>query len=247
MTSLSVNVNKVATLRNTRALGIPDPAHFAEIALRAGAHGVTVHPRPDRRHVRPGDVEAIARLMRRYPHAEYNIEGNPFQGDYLELVRAARPHQCTLVPDDPGAFTSDHGWDVGREECRLRPAIAELKALGCRVSLFVDADPAQAAAAAGVGADRVELYTEPYAAAFARGDRDAAAPYAEAARAAIAAGLGVNAGHDLNLDNLAPFLSAVPGVLEVSIGHALLADALEFGLAPTVARYLDAIASSISP
>ena len=246
-TKLSVNVNKVATLRNTRPhVGIPGVVRAAALALEAGAHGVTVHPRPDRRHVTPADVRDLAALLRRYPHAEFNIEGNPFH-DYMGLVSEVRPAQCTLVPDEVSAATSDHGWDLSRDAGRLRPVVASLKALGCRVSLFMDPDPAQVVRAAGLGADRVELYTEPYARSFERGDPGAADAYAAAARAAAAAGLGVNAGHDLNLSNLPPFLARVPHVLEVSIGHALVADALEFGLPETVRKYLAACEAGPGP
>jgi pyridoxine 5-phosphate synthase len=239
-TKLSVNVNKVATLRNTRPqIGIPSVVRAAALCLDAGAHGVTVHPRPDQRHVTPADVRDVAALMEGYPHAEFNIEGNPFH-TYIEVVREVRPTQCTLVPDEPGAFTSDHGWDLARDAGRVRPVVESLKGLGCRVSLFMDPDPQQVRRAKDVGADRVELYTEPYAVAFARGDARASDAYAAAARAAAEAGLGVNAGHDLNLLNLPPFLARVPNVLEVSIGHALIADALEFGLPETVKKYLSA-------
>jgi pyridoxine 5-phosphate synthase len=241
MTLLSANINKVALLRNTRTVGIPNVVHAARIALAAGAHGITVHPRPDGRHVRAQDVRDLAAVLRETPGAEFNIEGNPFHG-VLEFVRDVRPAQCTLVPDETGAFTSDHGWDLDQDGERLRPVIAELKALGVRVSLFMDPVPAAMAAAAKLGADRVELYTEPYARAFGGTEQRAVlARYVESARAARAAGLGVNAGHDLNLDNLSPFIEAVPGVLEVSIGHALIADALEFGLGEAVRRYLDVI------
>jgi len=240
MTSLSANLNKVALLRNTRTIGIPDVVHAARIALGAGAQGITVHPRPDGRHVRANDVRDLAAVVRERG-AEFNIEGNPFHG-LLEFAREVRPSQCTLVPDETGAFTSDHGWDLERDGVRLAPLLAELKALRVRVSLFMDPVPAAMAAAARLGADRVELYTEPYARAFGTpGQRASLEVYAEAARAAQGAGLGVNAGHDLNLANLPAFLSAVPKVLEVSIGHALIADALEFGLAETVRRYLAAI------
>jgi pyridoxine 5-phosphate synthase len=236
-TKLSVNLNKVATLRNTREIGIPSVTHFARICLDAGADGVTLHPRPDRRHIRPDDVRDVAAVLGGYPDAELNIEGNPFHG-LLEHVLAVRPAQCTLVPDGEAQATSDHGWDLARDGERLRPVLARLRALGVRSSLFMDADPSAVARAKEVGADRVELYTEPYAAAFARGAHDGAlAVCAEAARAATLAGLGVNAGHDLNLANLGPFLAEVPGVLEVSIGHALVADALELGMAETVRRY----------
>ena len=244
MTLLSANLNKVALLRNTRTLGIPSVLRAAQIALAAGAHGITVHPRPDGRHVRANDVRELAAVLRKSAGAEFNIEGNPFHG-LLDFVRDVRPAQCTLVPDETGAFTSDHGWDVERDAARLGPVISELRALGVRVSLFMDAVPASMVAAAKLGADRVELYTEPYARAFGGPEQRATlARYVESARAAQGAGLGVNAGHDLNLDNLTPFLAAVPKVLEVSIGHALVADALEFGLGEAVRRYLEAIRRS---
>jgi pyridoxine 5-phosphate synthase len=247
MAKLSVNVNKIATLRNTRALDLPSVVGLSRVALAAGAHGITVHPRPDHRHIRPADVYALADLLRtEFPAAEFNIEGNPFF-DYVHFARDVRPTQCTLVPDSPEAATSDHGWDVVREAKRLGPVIAELKGYGCRVSLFVDADPAVMRPAADLGADRVELYTEPYAAAFARGDARAVEPYAAAAAAAAEAGLGVNAGHDLNLDNLPPLVARLPNLLEVSIGHALIGDALELGLAETVRRYLAAAGTVTVP
>lgn len=242
MTRLSVNLNKIALLRNSRNLGIPGVTRAATIVLDAGAHGITVHPRPDGRHIRAADVQELADLLRNRPDAEFNIEGNPYHG-LLDFVRAVRPQQCTLVPDDPAAFTSDHGWDIRRDGERIKPVIAGLKTLGVRVSLFMDPLPAMMPAVQMLGADRVELYTEPYAAAFGGPDEArVAARYAEAARAAQHAGLGVNAGHDLNQSNLPRFLTAVPGVLEVSIGHALIADALEAGLARTVVNYLAAIA-----
>lgn len=243
MTKLSVNLNKVALLRNSRTLGIPSVVRAAIIALDAGAHGITVHPRPDGRHIRTQDVYELAELLKSRAGVEFNIEGNPFHA-VLDLVREVLPQQCTLVPDDPGAFTSDHGWDLRRDGARLRPIIAGLKALGVRVSLFMDPLPEAMPAARDAGADRVELYTEPYARAFGTaGENAVLARYAAAAQAAQQAGLGINAGHDLNQDNLPRFLSAVPGVLEVSIGHALIADALEFGLAQTVKGYLAATGS----
>jgi len=241
-TKLSVNLNKIALVRNTRTLGIPSLVRAARIALGAGAQGITVHPRPDGRHVRGPDVRELADVLREWPQAEFNIEGNPFHG-LLEFVRQVRPAQCTLVPDETGAFTSDHGWDLARDADRLQPVITEAKALGARVSLFMDPIPEAVALARGIGADRVELYTEPYARVFGTTEEAAMlARYADTARAAQRAGLGVNAGHDLNRDNLPAFLSTVPGVLEVSIGHALIADALEFGLEDTVKQYLHAIA-----
>lgn len=240
MTRLSVNLNKVALLRNTRALGIPSVTRAATIALHAGAHGITIHPRPDERHIRQQDAHDLTALLKDWPQAEFNIEGNPFHS-MLPLVRAIRPHQCTLVPDDPAAYTSDHGWNLPRDTERLKPVTAELKALGIRVSLFMDPQPEAMALAREAGADRVELYTEPYAKAYGGSSEDAIlGQYVEAARAAQEVGLGVNAGHDLNLHNLPRFLLAVPAVLEVSIGHALIADALETGLAEAVQAYLAA-------
>jgi len=247
MTRLSVNLNKIALLRNSRALGIPSVTRAAAIALDAGAHGITVHPRPDARHIRVSDVDELAALLKYRPGIEFNIEGNPFEG-LIDIARKVLPQQCTLVPDDPGAVTSDHGWDVLRDGRRLRPLIAELKALGIRVSLFMDHVPDAMAAVRALGADRVELYTEPYARTFGGTDEAAqVASYAAAARAAQKAGLGVNAGHDLNQENLPRFLSGVPGILEVSIGHALVADAIETGLAATVRGYLAAISRAASP
>jgi len=244
VTALSVNLNKIALVRNTRRLGIPSVSKFATIALEAGADGITVHPRPDGRHVRGEDVHELATLLARWPAAEFNIEGNPFH-QLMDYVRQVRPQQCTFVPDETGAFTSDHGWDLPREGGRLRPVIDEARALGVRVSLFMDPQPQAMRLAREVGADRVELYTEPYALAFgSAAQAQTLARYRAAAEAAQAVGLGVNAGHDLNRDNLPPFLTGVPGVLEVSIGHALTADALEFGMAATVRMYLAAIRSA---
>jgi pyridoxine 5-phosphate synthase len=237
MTALSVNLNRVALLRNSRPLDIPNLCRAATIALSAGADGITLHPRPDARHVRPGDVLDVARLLGQWPAVEYNLEGNPLH-QLMDHVRAVRPHQCTFVPDAPDAATSDHGWDLSRDADRLRPLIAQAHEAGSRVSLFMDADPDAMAAAREAGADRVELYTEPYARAHGGSGQAASLErYRRAAEAAIRAGLEVNAGHDLNLANLADFLIAVPGVREVSIGHALIADALEFGLAEAVRLY----------
>ena len=241
MTKLSVNVNKVALLRNSRSLGIPSVLQAARTALQAGAHGITVHPRPDERHIRPHDVRDLATLLKAWPLAEFNIEGNPFQG-LVDIVREARPQQCTLVPDEIGQLTSDHGWDLPKDAARLAPLIAELKAIGVRVSLFMDPVANVMAGVKALGADRIELYTEPYAQAFGKSNQtQVLRRYADAALAAQQAGLGVNAGHDLNLQNLPAFLQGVPQVLEVSIGHALIADALEFGLADSVRRYLAAV------
>ena len=242
-TALSVNLNKVALVRNTRHLGIPSVTRAAAICLQAGAHGITVHPRPDARHIRADDVRALhALLAKDWPRAEFNIEGNPFH-NLMDFIRELRPHQATFVPDSEGQFTSDHGWDLARDAERVRPLIAECKALGVRVSLFMDAEPQAMALAKAVGADRVELYTEPYAAAWGTpGQGRELQRFAAAARAAQDQGLGVNAGHDLSRENLPDFLRAVPGVLEVSIGHALVSDALELGYAATVRAYLAAMA-----
>jgi pyridoxine 5-phosphate synthase len=242
-TKLSVNLNKVATLRNTRAIGIPSVTRFARIAIGAGTDGITIHPRPDQRHIRHDDVAELAALIqdsRGVRAIELNIEGNPFPDSPLLLhVEAHRPDQCTLVPDSVEQSTSDHGWDLVKDKERLRPILAHLRSIGVRSSLFMDPDASLIGRAKDLGADRVELYTEPYAAAFARGECGRAlAACRDAALAAANAGLGVNAGHDLNLENLRPFLAGVPGVLEVSIGHALIADALELGMADTVKRYL---------
>lgn len=240
-TALSVNVNKIALLRNTRHLGIPSVVRAATLCLEAGCHGITVHPRPDERHIRAHDVRELGVLLKQWPEAEYNIEGNPFH-NLMAHVREQRPHQVTFVPDSEGQFTSDHGWDLDADADRLRPLIAEAHSFGVRVSLFMDPLPEAMAKARALGADRVELYTEPYAAAHGTPHQaEELARFTAAAKAAQAAGLGVNAGHDLNQLNLPDFLRAVPGVLEVSIGHALVADALEVGLPETVRAYQRAI------
>ena len=243
-TALSVNLNKVALVRNTRHLGIPSLARAATQCLDAGARGITVHPRPDARHIRADDVHDLSALLKARPDTaaiEFNIEGNPFQ-NLMDFVRTLRPHQTTFVPDSESQFTSDHGWRFPDDAERLRPLIAEAHALGVRVSLFMDPIPGMMAAARDVGADRVELYTEGYASS--RDTPEAAAMlacYTATALAAQAVGLGVNAGHDLSRDNLADFLRAVPGVLEVSIGHAFVADALELGYAGVTRDYLRCI------
>ncbi|GAB4212297.1 MAG: pyridoxine 5'-phosphate synthase [Rhodoferax sp.] len=243
VTHLSVNLNKVALVRNTRHLGIPSVTRAAELCLQAGAHGITVHPRPDQRHIRTQDVSDLAQLLRAWPEREFNIEGNPFHNLMdvaAALVDQGLPlHQLTLVPDAQGQFTSDHGWDLAADADRLRPIIAQAHAWGVRVSLFMDAEAGPMAVARALGADRVELYTEPYAAAWGTHDQAAQlARFAAAAQAALDAGLAVNAGHDLNRDNLPAFVARVPRVSEVSIGHALIADALELGYTRTVAAYL---------
>jgi pyridoxine 5-phosphate synthase len=242
-TNLSVNLNKVALVRNTRHLGIPSVTRAATLCLQAGAAGITVHPRPDARHIRAQDVLDLAVLLKAWPDREFNVEGNPFH-NLMDCVRDLRQrglpvHQVTFVPDSEGQFTSDHGWVFPVDAARLQPLIADAHALDLRVSLFMDADPSAMAAAKAVGADRVELYTEPYAAAWGTAEQGAQlARFAAAAQAALDVGLGVNAGHDLNLQNLAAFAQQVPGLQEVSIGHAFIADALELGYATTTGAYL---------
>ena len=237
-TALSVNLNKVALIRNTRHLGIPSVTRAATLCLQAGAQGITVHPRPDARHIRPDDVPALSGLLRQWPGREFNIEGNPFH-NLMEFVLALKPDQATFVPDSEGQFTSDHGWRFPHDAERLRPVIDQARSAGVRVSLFMDPEPDQMALAREAGADRVELYTEPYAQAFGTPRQaEVLARYRDSVRAARAAGLGVNAGHDLNLDNLGTFLRGVGEVDEVSIGHALISDALERGYAETVRAYL---------
>lgn len=252
MTRLSVNVNKIAVLRNSRGGALPDVVRAAAACLDAGAHGITVHPRPDARHVTEADVHALAELARARG-VEFNLEGNPFAPPrpgypgFHALCEAVRPAQATLVPDADDQLTSDHGFDFRRDPGDLAARVAALKALGCRVSLFVDGDEAATALppeqgveqAAAVGADRIELYTGPYAAAVEAGidAARAAASFATVARRAQAVGLGVNAGHDLSQHNLGAFLRWVPEVLEVSIGHALISESLYDGLDATVRAY----------
>lgn len=247
-TRLSVNLNKIAVLRNSRGGALPSVLQAARVCIAAGCNGLTVHPRPDQRHIRPDDVDALAAIA----EVELNIEGNPFAGadaagypGLLALVERARPAQATLVPDGDAQLTSDHGFDLRRDGLRLAPLIARLKQVSCRVSLFMDAGSADIERAAEIGADRIEIYTGPYAQAFARGDHAHALDIcAETARRAQAAGLGVNAGHDLDQANLGAFLGAVPDVLEVSIGHALIGEAIYDGLAATVKTYLRVIDSA---
>jgi pyridoxine 5-phosphate synthase len=241
MTRLSVNLNKIAVLRNSRGGALPNVVDAARVAIAAGADGITVHPRPDLRHIRPDDVFALAQMLT----VEYNIEGNPFAGSnaagypgFIELVEAVRPTQVTLVPDSDAQITSDHGFDIGRDGERLRPVVARLRASGARVSLFVDAGSCWGRAIRALGADRIEIYTGPYAHAHAGGDATAAlAACAQTAADARAAGLAVNAGHDLDQCNLGPLLAAAGPIAEVSIGHALINDALYAGLDAVVRRY----------
>lgn len=279
-TALSVNLNKVALLRNSRHLGLPSVVRAAQLCLQAGAAGITIHPRPDERHIRAADVADLAELLRvQWPAAEFNIEGNPTH-NLMGFIEAVRPAQATFVPDAQDQFTSDHGWDVAADAAVLKPLIAQCQAWGVRVSLFMDANAAAMPSVRELGADRVELYTEPYAAAFDQAwvlhahdlgalERamqlawaEPSAPaqaataqaqalqalvaqlrqYAAAAAAAQAAGLAVNAGHDLNAHNLPLFLHYVPQVVEVSIGHAFMGDALEMGYARAVQLYVSSIA-----
>ena len=252
MTNLSVNLNKVALMRNARGGSRPSVRRAAEACVTAGAHGITLHPRPDGRHALAGDVDELKSWL----PVELNVEGNPFAGPeatgtyafpgFMELLRRTCPAQATLVPDSPGQRTSDHGWQLDEATMdRLRPFVEELQAQGSRVSLFMEPDPAAIERAHALGADRVELYTGPYADAFAEGRvADVLPAYVAAGEAASHLGLGLNAGHDLNLDNLSSFLEAVPGVLEVSIGQALVADALHMGLGPAVGAYLSIVRAS---
>ncbi|MEZ5645089.1 MAG: pyridoxine 5'-phosphate synthase [Burkholderiaceae bacterium] len=250
-TALSVNLNKVALVRNTRHLGIPSVTRAATLCLQAGAAGITVHPRPDERHIRRQDVFDLAELMQGWPDREFNIEGNPFH-NLLDIAREVKGrglplHQLTFVPDSEGQFTSDHGWRFPGQAAELGPVVAQARALGARVSLFMDAEADQMAGARAVGADRVELYTEPYAAAWNTPARnDQLERFRVAGQAALDAGLELNAGHDLNRVNLTAFLKTVPGVKEVSIGHALMADALELGYAATVVDYLRCVDAAFS-
>lgn len=256
MTVLSVNLNKVALLRNAREGATPSVVAAARTALAAGAQGITVHPRPDQRHIRPGDVHDLAALLAGYPGIEFNIEGNPFAGPrdngfpgFDALIDAARPAQATLVPDSDDQLTSDHGWDLSGDTGRLRDSIARYQAWGARVSLFMDPVAAHIDRAHDCGADRIELYTGPFAhTVWAHGPEHAASresleKYQRAARHAVSIGLGVNAGHDLDLVNL-PLFRAITEVAEVSIGHALISDALDMGLAAAVRAYLQALAGN---
>ncbi len=253
MTALSVNLNKIALLRNARGGGEPNVVRAGRTCLDAGAHGLTVHPRPDARHIRCDDVAELSALCVQRG-GEFNIEGNPFAPPrpgypgLLALCASARPAQVTLVPDGDGQLTSDHGFDFRKDGAALAPLIAAFRELGCRVSVFVDVGDPDVGRAAELGAQRVELYTGPYAEAFIAGSaRVALAAAAATARLAQSAGLAVNAGHDLDQANLAHFLAAVPDVREVSIGHALVGEALYAGLAPTIRAYCRIVAASAAP
>ncbi len=229
---LSVNLNKVALIRNSRGANLPDLVQVAKDCEAFGADGITIHPRPDQRHARYDDIPALKSVVT----TELNIEGNPTD-EFLHHVLAHRPHQCTLVPDRPDALTSDSGWDTIREASFLADVVTELQQHGIRVSLFVNADPAMVEGAANVGADRVELYTGPFAAGYGADPEQAIAPHEAAARAAAAAGLGLNAGHDLNLQNLRFYKTRIPNLLEVSIGHAITCDSLYYGLSNVIGMY----------
>ena len=233
MTKLSVNINKIATIRNARGGNIPDVKLAAQNCEIFGAQGITVHPRPDERHIRYNDVFDIKPVIK----TEFNIEGYPSE-KFIELVLKAKPHQVTLVPDPPDALTSNAGWDTIKHYQFLKDVIAKFHTAGISTSIFVDTDLKNIEGAKHTGTDRIELYTEPYAANFDQNKELAVAPFREAAEKALSLGLGINAGHDLNLDNLKYFVQNVPGVLEVSIGHALISDALYFGLDNTIKLYL---------
>lgn len=234
MTKLSVNINKIATLRNSRGHNTPDVIKAALDIERFGAQGITVHPRPDERHIRYNDVITLKPLLT----TEFNIEGNPKEQKFVDLVLETRPAQVTLVPDTLGQLTSDHGWDTLKEKKYLQEIIAVFKKAGIRTSIFVDADVNIVSHAADTGTDRIELYTESYAKNFSTNKTNAIKPFIDAAKKANEIGLGINAGHDLSLENLAHFKQNIPGLLEVSIGHALISDALYFGLENTVQLYL---------
>ncbi len=236
MTKLSVNINKVATIRNARGGNNPNVIQVALDCERFGAQGITVHPRPDERHIRYKDVLDLKPVLR----TEFNIEGNPIES-FRELVLRVRPAQVTMVPDANDAITSNAGWDTKANQEFLKDIVADFKEAGIRTSIFVDADPEMVEYAAKAGADRVELYTEPYASGYAADREKAIAPFIVAAKAARDQGLGLNAGHDLSLENLAYFHEMIPWVDEVSIGHALICDALYLGLETTIQRYLDCL------
>ncbi len=243
MTKLSVNLNKFALLRNSRGTDFPNLLHMARRCIAVGVHGITVHPRPDQRHVRYSDVADLSALLKDHPAVEFNIEGNPIPA-FLEVVLAVRPTQCTLVPDSPGQLTSDHGWNLKSDGERVRPIIAQLREAGIRVSLFMDTDLAQIDITRSVGADRIELYTEPYARAFGTPPQEEVlGHFRRAALHAQKVGLGVNAGHDLNRHNLATFLT-IPGILEVSIGHAIVVEAFDCGLEQTLRGYLEIVSQT---
>lgn len=241
MTKLSINVNKFATLRNARGGNNPDVLQAALKCIEFGADGITVHPRPDERHIRRSDVFEIAAAI----EVEFNIEGYPSE-DFLQTVERVKPAQCTLVPDPPDVLTSNAGWDTIKNKSFLTGVIQRLQASGIRTSIFMETEPDRIEAAAEVGTDRIELYTEPYAANFSKNRQKAIAPFIKAAKLANQIGLGLNAGHDLSLENLQYFSENVPGLLEVSIGHALVCDALYLGLQETIRRYQACLGKEIA-
>ncbi|MFT4861589.1 MAG: pyridoxine 5-phosphate synthase [Pseudohongiellaceae bacterium] len=237
MTILSVNVNKIALLRNSRGRDFPSVTGFAEQVIGMGVKGITVHPRPDQRHVTRKDVFALTDMLRSFPAVEFNIEGYP-SNDFIELVLAVKPAQCTLVPDLPGQLTSDHGWDVAKNEVFLSTVLTRLKNANIRSSLFLDPSAAEVELVSHVGADRIELYTESFAESFSKPENEAVFnQFVEAAAKASALGIGLNAGHDLNLENLPKFLQ-LPNIIEVSIGHALIIESIELGIKTVIERYL---------
>lgn len=237
MTMLSVNVNKIALLRNSRGTDYPNVLHFVERLVGLGVCGVTVHPRPDERHVSRRDVYDIAAFLKAHPRVEFNIEGYPSEA-FLDMIDEVRPAQCTLVPDEPGQLTSDHGWDVAGHQRRLQEVLECLRGMEVRSSVFLDPEPERVAQAAALPLDRIELYTEAYARAFATPEEEPIwQQYRAAAQRATELGLGLNAGHDLNLQNLPRFLE-IPGIEEVSIGHALIVESLEQGFDRVVKQYL---------
>ncbi len=243
MTKLSVNLNKFALLRNSRDTDYPHVPTMARRAIAKGVHGITVHPRPDQRHTRYSDVRDLSRLTGEHDGVEFNVEGNPGP-EFIEIVEETRPDQCTLVPDAPDQLTSDHGWNLEQDAERVAPLVGRLQDSGIRVSLFMDPVPVQIDIAKSIGADRIELYTEPYARAYGGEEFDSTwSRFERAAAHARDIGLGVNAGHDLNLENLARFLE-IPGILEVSIGHAIVVESFDFGFERTLERYLKIIEES---
>ncbi|MCP4755288.1 MAG: pyridoxine 5'-phosphate synthase [Proteobacteria bacterium] len=243
MTKLSVNLNKFALLRNARGTDFPNVLKKAHSCIEFGVHGITVHPRPDQRHATYADTRDLSELLRDRKDIEFNVEGNPIP-EFLKIVEETGPDQCTLVPDDPDQLTSDHGWDLTKDAERVKPIVDGLKNQGIRVSLFMDPDLRQIDLAKESGTDRIELYTEPYANAFGQAvQQDVLSDFKKAALHAQEIGLGVNAGHDLNLDNLGLFLGTIPNILEVSIGHAIVVEAFDHSLKGTIERYLDILAS----
>lgn len=231
-TKLSVNINKIATLRNARGGNYPDVIDFAKRAQEYGADGITIHPRPDERHIRYADAKALRPIV----YTEFNIEGNPIP-KFIDLVLSVKPEQVTLVPDDPNQLTSDHGWDTIRHRDYLQEVIQEFKNNGIRTSIFVDPDLKMVEGAKNTGTDRIELYTESFASEYAKGNKDIVKPFAEAAKLAHELGLGINAGHDLNLDNIKYFKDNVPYLDEVSIGHALVVESLIYGMENVIRMY----------